>query len=108
MRKKRALGDDPSEEQKALQNLIKTANFVERKSITAQNQNIKDSFGEWIKEIEDTSPAEWVDNQKKFKDIDGLQGYIKKYIIRPLKNFVTGSRDFDSILDNMPDGDTDE
>jgi len=108
MRKKRANKDDDlKEDRKSLQDMIRNAKFIKKESGN-NGSNEKDSFGEWVKEIEDYSPAEWFDNQKKFKDIDGLQGYIKKYIIRPLKNFVTGSRDFDSILDNMPDGDIDE
>ena len=29
--------------------------------------------------------------------MDGIIDYIKQYIVRPLKNFVTGSRDFHDI-----------
>jgi len=100
---------DTSEELKALQTLIKTANFIERKSI---NANIvggeKDTFGEWIKDIEDHAPAEWYKNQKKFKDIEGITPYLNKHVTRSLKNFITGSRDFDSSMELLSGDDKSE
>lgn len=29
-----------------------------------------------------------------FKDYDNLAVYFNNYVVRPLKNFITGSRDF--------------
>ena len=100
IRRKEATGDDTSDDLKLLQNLMKTANFVEKKSINTQaNDDNKDLVGLWAKDVEDSSPAEWFNNQKKFKDIDGIDSYLKKHLTRPIKNFTTGSRDFDSGMD---------
>ena len=43
---------------------------------------------------------EWHDQQEKYKDMDGLIPYIKDYIVRPIRNFITGNRDF-QLSDNI-------
>jgi len=40
----------------------------------------EDSFGQWIRQIEETEPILSFD--------DGLKSYLKKYISKPLKNFI--------------------
>lgn len=96
IRRKRAKGEDTGKEVSAIESLIKTGNFVSK---SQESPKEADSFGVWIKDIEEYSPAEWIKNQSKFKDIDGIGDYLKKYVVRPLKNFVTGSRDFDPKMD---------
>jgi len=97
IRRKRALKDDTSKEVKSIQSLITTGKFVARK---VENPNTSvDLAGLWAKDIEDYNPAEWINDKKKFKDIDGIDDYIKNFIIRPIKNFITGSRDFDPEMD---------
>ena len=97
IRRKRALKDDTSKEVKSIQSLINTGKFVARK---VENPNTSvDLAGLWAKDIEDYNPAEWINDKKKFKDIDGIDDYIKNFIIRPIRNFITGSRDFDPEMD---------
>ena len=66
-----------------------------------------DAFGNWVKEIEEKTPAEWYEDKKLFKDVDGLYEYFMNYIVRPIKNFVTGSRDF-TLIEGDKDDDEDE
>jgi len=110
IRKKESTGDDTSDDLKLLQNLMKTANFVEKKSVNAQSSGGKFLIGLAAEDMEKYEPAEWYEDQKKFKDIEGIDEYLKTYVTRPLKNFITGSRDFDSVLDNLQslDGDPDD
>ena len=96
---------DTTDRVKSLMSLVKTGNLIPRKSSSTNTTETLDAWGVWMKDIEDYSPAEWIKDQKKFKDVDGILDYIKKYIIRPMKNFVTGSRDFDVSLDNLSEGD---
>jgi len=98
IRRKRSRGDDTSNNVKAIQSLITTGKFV---PIKKENQDASPEipWGVQIRDIEDFSPAEWIKDKKKFKDIDGISHYIKDHIIRSLKNFVTGSRDFDPGMD---------
>ena len=63
-----------------------------------------DAFGNWVKEIEEKTPAEWYEDKELFKDVDGLDEYFQNYVVRPIKNFVTGSRDFTLTENDKDDG----
>lgn len=83
-----------SKEQKELQELMKTASVDPAKSNAINSGENVDRFGVWLKDIEQTRPAEWWADQEKYKDMDGFLPYIKDYIVRPIKNFFTGTKDF--------------
>jgi len=100
IRNKRAKGGDVGGLQKELQDLMKTASVDPAKANTASAGKIHDTWGVWIKDIEQFRPAEWHDQQEKYKDMDGLIPYIKDYIVRPIRNFITGNRDF-QLSDNI-------
>lgn len=90
IRKSRLEGNDPSTLIKRLQDLMKTANLA---SPVAASQS-QDVFGVWIKEIETKTPAEWWEDNRIFKDVDGLMVYINDFIVRPIRNFIMSTRDF--------------
>ena len=94
IRKLREQKKSVSKEQKELQELMKTASVDPAKSNSINSGENVDRFGVWIKDIEQKKPAEWWDDQEKYKDMDGFMPYIKDYIVRPIKNFFTGSKDF--------------
>jgi hypothetical protein len=79
---------------KELQELMKTASVDPAKANQANSGKSIDCYGLWIKDVEIKSPAEWIKDKKLFADVDNISDYFKKYITRPLKNFITGSRDF--------------
>ena len=54
-----------------------------------------DPLGVWISEIEKYTPAEYFQDQQLFKDSDGLGAYATRFIFRPLKNLLTGSKELD-------------
>jgi hypothetical protein len=68
-----------------------------------------DTFGNWVKEIEQFRPAEFFKDKNMYKDVDNVEEYADRHITRPLKNFITGSRDFgvDALdeIDDLDDGD---
>ncbi|MFW5890978.1 MAG: hypothetical protein ACOCUI_02065, partial [bacterium] len=100
IRKKRERKESVKNETKALQDLMKTASIDPAKANAADNGKSLDSYGTWLKEIEESEPAEFFEDKKLFKDYDKIKEYTDKYIFRPLKNLLTGSRDF-----NIEDGD---
>ena len=100
IRNKRAEGETVSQDVKELQDLFKTASVDPAKANVASAGKSHDAWGLFVKDIEQFRPAEWHDKQEKYKDMDGFIPYIKNYIIRPIKNFVTGNRDF-QINDNI-------
>lgn len=53
------------------------------------------SYGVNIETIEKYTPAEYYKNKKLFKDFDGLGDYIDRFIFRPVKNLMFGTRDRD-------------
>jgi hypothetical protein len=105
IRKMQADHQDTSKALKDLQDLMKTANVDPAKANAASAGKSAECYGVWLKDFEEKEPAEWFEDQEKFKDMDGLWDYIKNYIIRPIKNFFTGSRDF--IVDDGLDSDLD-
>jgi len=56
-----------------------------------------DSFGQWIADIEKEEPAQWLLSDPRgeiYRDVADTNAYFEKYIVRPLRGFITGSRDF--------------
>ena len=48
-----------------------------------------------IDTIERYTPAEFYKNQDLYKDFDGIGDYIKRFLLRPLKNLQFGSKEKD-------------
>jgi hypothetical protein len=98
---------DTSKALKDLQDLMKTASVDPAKANVAGAGKSLDCFGVWVKDIEEKRPAEWYEDQDKYKDIDGFGTYLKNYVYRPIENFLTGNRNFfvddniDADLDNI-------
>jgi len=89
-------GGDTSDLVKQLQVLFKSLNIAPSSS-TATSKG-SEAIGNWIADIERTEPAQWYqEDGKKYSllaDVDDVEGYFQKYFVRPLKNFITGSKDF--------------
>jgi hypothetical protein len=90
---------------KRLQELMRTASVDPAKAATANSGQAKDTFSSFIKIIEENEPASYYgqDSKKLFKDFDNIDFYFKKYITRPLKNFITQSRDFNVDIEDDVD-----
>jgi len=105
IRQARDKGDGVGGLQKELQDLLKTASLDPAKANAASAGKSHDCFGKWVKDIEQFKPAEWFEDQEKYKDMDGFIPYIKNYIVRPIENFITGVRNF--VVDDNIDADLD-
>jgi len=79
---------------KELQDLMKTANVDPAKAAIAGAGKSQDTFSSFIKTIEENEPADFYKDKDLFKDFFNIDWYFKKYITRPLKNFLLQSRDF--------------
>lgn len=107
IRKAREDGRDVGSLQKGLQELMKTASVDPAKSNSLSTGRAVDSYGAWVKDIEDMSPAEWHEKQEKYKDMDGILTYLDNYVKRPILNFLSGSRNFE-LIDEKFDGSLDD
>jgi len=94
IRNNRAENKDVSKDVKELQELFKTCSVDPAKANAIGSGQSVDRFGVWVKDIEALKPAEWWNKQEKYKDMDGFMPYINNYIVRPIKNFFTGVKDF--------------
>jgi hypothetical protein len=94
IREKQEKGEPYDKDLDQLQNLMKTCSVDPAKANMASAGKMQEALGMWIKDIEQLRPAEWYDQQDKYVDMDGFKKYISDYIVRPIKNFMTGSRDF--------------
>lgn len=91
---------------KEKQELMKTASVDPAKTALAGSGKSQDTFSAFIKTIEENSPAEYYQDKKLFKDFDNIVLYFKNFLVRPLKNFITNSRDF-NLADDVEDEDED-
>lgn len=95
VRKARETGGATEKLVKSLQDLIKTANLSPAQANMSNAAKGTEAFGNWIKDIEQLEPAEWWNqNRELFKDVDNLNQYWEDFIVRPIKNFITRSKDF--------------
>lgn len=67
----------------------------------------EDCWGEWVRRIEEYTPAEYYKNKNLFKDFDNIGDYFKRFVLRPLKNLMHGTTDRDEEF-CVKDGDEDE
>jgi hypothetical protein len=103
IRKERLLGNNVDSQVKSLQEIMKNSALTPALQNAAMAGKAAESFGNWIKDIETYSPAEWYDQQEKFHDMDGMSSDIKD-IIRSVGTFITGSKDFNiDELEEMTD-----
>lgn len=93
---------------KELQSLMKNLTITPKDSKIANTNKGEEAFGLWIEDIEKYEPAQWLMTDPKgdiYRDVADTEGYFQKYIVRPLKNFILQSRDFNVNEDE--DNDTD-
>ena len=103
IRKSREQNNSVDNDVKVLQDLMKTASVDPAKSTLAGSGKSNETFSAFIHTIEQNRPAEYYKNKELFKDFDNVDWYFKKYVTRPLENFVKGTRDFDVSEDDSPD-----
>lgn len=102
----RANSDNTDKLVKELQDLMKNL-AISPNAINAANADKGlETFGLWIQDIETQEPAQWLSTDPRgdmYRDVGNVEEYFQKYFVRPLKNFITGSKDF-----NIEEGDKDE
>jgi hypothetical protein len=102
IRKAREEGGDTKTLIKSYQELIKTSNLSPAQADMTQAGKANETYGMWIKDIENLTPAEYWKDNKIFADVDGLKKYFDDYFLRSIRNFITGSRDFIVTEDLSP------
>jgi hypothetical protein len=103
IRNDRVSGKPTAAKVKELQELMKTANVDPAKTAIAGGGRSQDSFSNFVKVIENEEPADYYQDKGLFKDFDNIEWYFKKFITRPLGNFLEVTKNF-----NLNDDEEDE
>lgn len=95
IRKAEEKEDSTEKLDKSLMELMEKASLTP-KNLKGNGENESQrAWGLFIKDIEKYKPAEYFENQKLYEDKEGFLDYFKRFIMRPLRNLLTGSREFD-------------
>lgn len=74
--------------------LMQTASIRPTDIKAANAGAMSSTYGKWIDQIEENEPAEFFKDKSLYNDYDGIEKYFKDWVLRPLKNILTGNRDF--------------
>jgi hypothetical protein len=102
----RKMGSLKDSSLKSLQEIMKSLAISPNMANAASGGKSQDSFGMWIKDIENLTPAEWIKDKSISRDVDDIEAYGEKFITSPLRALVTGSREF--TLDGSEESDDSE
>lgn len=95
IRKARQNGKSTDKLEKSLRELMNDSNLTP-KTMSAMNESESTKmYSQWIKDIEQYRPAEYFKNKSLYEDFDGIKEYFERFILRPMKNLLTGTREFD-------------
>lgn len=97
--------DDWAKYKSLYQATAKTANLNPKQQRGAAPDKDESTYGEFISMIETTCPAEYYADQSKFFDFSNIGDYVKRFILRPMKNWFCNSREMDAeySLDDSTD-----
>lgn len=89
--------------EKSLLELMNNSNLTP-KTMSAMNEtDSAKRYGIWLADIEQNDPAEYFRDKSIYEDFDGIKGYFDRFVLRPLKNLLTNTREFDHEF-NVEDG----
>lgn len=93
----RRSGEDVNKMVASLQALMKSLDIAPNVSNANSNNNTDEAFGLWIQDIEKSEPAEWMKSDPRgdmYRDVANVEDLFQRYVVRPIKNFITQSKDF--------------
>lgn len=88
---------DNSKSSSTLMNMIKLNGLDGKSRQKADNEKSVETFGLFIKKIEETMPADLYTDKRAYADWEGRGDYYKEQYIRPLRNMIENRRDFPNV-----------
>ena len=88
-------------------NYRKTFTQAGLKAVREIESDSNDCWGEWVRRIEEYTPAEYYKNKSLFNDFDNVGEYFERFVLRPLRNLMHGTsdRDYEFSVEDTEDGD---
>lgn len=95
---------------KLTESYMKTFQQAGLKTVPDTADSDNEGLGVWARRISEYTPEEYYKDKKLYKDFDGIGEYIKRFMLRPLKNLMFGSTDRDEeySVKETENGDDDE
>lgn len=93
----RRSGEDVNKMVAGLQALMRSLDIAPNISNANSGNTSDEAFGLWLQDIERFEPAEWLKSDPRgdmYRDVANVEDLFQKYLVRPLKNFITQSKDF--------------
>lgn len=87
-----------------LQKLMDSANVKPKDANALMDAENIDSFGIRIRDIELYDPAEYFEDKNLYRDFSKMEPYFRNWVLRPLKNLLKGTRDFEIEEEGDTDG----
>ena len=95
IRNARQSGKPTDKLEKSLRELMNDTNLTPRTQSAVSESGSTKTFGMWIQDIEKYRPAEYFEDKSIYKDYDNILDYWNRFILRPMKNLLCNTRDFD-------------
>lgn len=103
-----AIRDDKSDDFKKFTELYReTFKQAGLKTVQETDDSGDETLGVTLATISQYTPEEYYQDKTLYKDFDGIGDYFKRFVLRPLKNLMTGSTDRDKEF-CVKDDDSDE
>lgn len=94
--------------EKSLIELMDTSKLTPKTMTDNNGSNASKTFGVWLKDIEQNKPAEYFQDKSIYKDYDNILEYWNRFILRPMKNLLCGTREFDREFQSIEFEENDE
>lgn len=101
IRKARESGKATDKLEKSLMELMNSSNLTPRTMSAVNETDSSKAFGVWLKDIEKNRPAEHFKDKSIYKDYDNILDYWNRFILRPMKNLLCGTREFDKEFQSI-------
>lgn len=95
IRNARQSGKPTDKLEKSLRELMNDTNLTPKTMSAVNETDSSKIYGVWVMDIEREEPAEYFADKTIYHDYDGIKDYFNRFILRPMKNLLTGSREFD-------------
>lgn len=105
IRNARQSGKATDKLEKSLMEIMSNSNLTPRNMSATNETDSTKIFGVWLRDIEQNRPSEYFEDKSIYEDFDGIKDYFDRFVLRPMKNLLVGSRDFDKeyMIENEDD-----
>lgn len=99
------LGNSTEKLDKSYTTLMDKANLIPKTNKDDGQSDSQKAWGLFMRDIEKYRPAEYFKDKEKYRDDENYESYFDRFVLRPMKNLLLGSREFDKEFNIEDDND---